>query len=392
MDSLLVNQSPSQLLQLTPKHSFLISSFPNSQHQSLRFKRTHHSILTVCGSIQNQEKQLQETQTTFPGSKSTNENEDESYGEVSKIIGSRAIQGGTGMEYLIEWKDGHAPSWAPSDYIAEDVVAEYETPWWTAAKKADQSAVQRLITAEDGRDIDAVDKDGRTALLFVSGLGSEPCVRLLAEAGSNLDHRDSNGGLTALHMAAGYVKPGVVKLLLELGADPEVEDDRERTPLDLGKEILNVTPKGNPIQFARRLGLENVIRLLEEAVFEYAEVQEILEKRGKDNRVEYLVKWKDGGDNEWVKPAFIGEDLVRDYEAGLEYAVAEAVMGRRVGDDGKIEFLVKWTDMEDATWEPEENVDPDLIKQFEVTQHAQADNNMKGAGVREEAQLAKDRP
>lgn len=275
------------------------------------------------------------------------------------------------MEYLIEWKDGHTPSWVPSNYIAKDVVAEYESPWWTAAKKADENALKRLIEAaeEDGRDVDAVDADGRTALLFASGLGSEACVRLLAEAGADLDHRDNSGGLTALHMAAGYVKPGVAKLLMELGADPEVEDERGRTPLDLAKEILKVTPKGNPMQFARRMGLEGVIRALEEAVFEYAEVQEILEKRGKGDNVEYLVKWKDGQDNEWVKARFVGEDLVKDYEAGLEYAVAEGVIGKRLGDDGKNEYLVKWTDIDDATWEPEENVDPDLIMAFESGQN-----------------------
>ncbi|KAJ0010106.1 hypothetical protein Pint_34195 [Pistacia integerrima] len=269
------------------------------------------------------------------------------------------------MEYLIQWKDGHAPSWVPQDFIAKDVVAEYETPWWTAAKKADETALKQLVEADDERDIDAVDNDGRTALLFVSGLGSEGCVRILAEAGANLNHRDNSGGFTALHMAAGYVKPGVVKVLLELGADADVEDDRGLTPLGLAKQILSVTPKGNPMQFARRLGLESVIRNLEEAVFEYAEVQEIMEKRGKGDQVEYLVKWKDGGDNEWVKAGLIGEDLVMDYEAGLEYGVAEGVVGKRMGDDGKQEYLVKWTDIDEATWEPEENVDPDLIKEFE---------------------------
>lgn len=299
--------------------------------------------------------------------------EDESYGDVNRIIGSRAAESGTSMEYLIEWKDGHSPSWVPSSYIAKDVVAEYETPWWTAAKKADESALRQLISDDEaeefvGRDVDAVDGDGRTALLFVSGLGSEPCVRLLAAAGADLDHRDKSGGLTALHMAAGYVNPDVVRTLIELGADPEVEDDRRRTPLDLAREILKVTPRGNPVQFARRLGLENVIRVLEEAVFEYAEVEEILEKRGKGEQVEYLVKWKDGGDNEWVKVGLIGEDLVRDFEAGLEYAVAEGVVGKRQGDDGKREYLVKWTDIEEATWEPQENVDPELIEEFEEKQ------------------------
>jgi signal recognition particle protein len=155
---------------------------------------------------------------------------------------------------------------------------------------------------------------------------------------SQESRRDS---LAALHMAAGYVKPGVVKVLLELGADLEIQDDKGCAPLDLAKEVLKVTPKGNPVQFARRLGLESVIRMLEGAIFEYAEVQEILEKRGKGDHLEYLVKWKDGGDNEWVKAGLIGEDLVRDYEAGLEYAVAEGVVGKIVDDDGGREFLVK---------------------------------------------------
>ncbi|PQQ13351.1 signal recognition particle 43 kDa protein chloroplastic [Prunus yedoensis var. nudiflora] len=272
-------------------------------------------------------------------------------------------RGGKGMEYLISWKDGHAPSWVPSDFIAKDVVAEYESPWWTAAKKADESALSQLIAAEDDwRDVDAVDGDGRTALIFVSGLGSEQCVRVLAEAGADLNHHDNGGGLTALHMAAGYVRPGVVKLLVELGTDPEVEDDRGRKPLDLAKEVLKTTPQGNPMHFARRLGLESVIRELEGAIFEYAE---------------------DGGDNEWVNAKLIDEDLVRDFEAGLEYAVAEGVVGKRVGDEGTMEYLVKWTDIDEATWEPEENVDPDLIKEFEEAQ------NVSGPGSVEEAQLRK---
>lgn len=281
---------------------------------------------------------------------------------MDRIIGSRALESGRGMEYLIEWKDEHAPTWVPSDYIAKDVVAEYETPWWTAAKKADAAALKQLIDSGDGRDVDAVDTDGRTALLFVSGLGSEECVRLLAEAGADVDHRDNGGGLTALHMAAGYVKPGVVKALIECGADVEVGDDRGRTALQLAREILKSTP---PLQFARRLGLEAVVGALEGAAYEFAVVEEILERRGKGANVEYLVRWADGGENEWVKAAFVAEDLVADFEAGLEYAVAEAVVDRREGEGGEVEYLVKWEDIEEATWEPKDNVDPHLIKVFE---------------------------
>lgn len=379
MDSLLLNQSLAGRLKLLPK----IPS-PTCQFLHIKPPQPHGKLHpTTSFAIQNQQRTQHST---------TDQNDDESYGEVSKIIGSRALEDATGMEYLIEWKDGHAPSWVPQDYIAKDVVAEYESPWWTAAKKADETALKELIDADDGRDVDAVDNDGRTALLFVSGLGSEACVRLLAEAGADLNNRDNSGGLTALHMAAGYVKPGVVKLLLELGADPDVEDDRGLTPLALAKEILRVTPKGNPMQLGRRLGLEGVIRNLEEAIFEYAEVQQILEKRGKGDQLEYLVKWRDGGDNEWVKSGFIAEDLVTDYEAGLEYAVAEGVLGKRMGDDGKREFLVKWTDIDEATWEPEENVDPDLINEFENTRSdgaaAQLNENRIGDVVGAQAQLS----
>ncbi|OVA16021.1 Chromo domain/shadow [Macleaya cordata] len=397
MEALFVNPSLSRLK--NPSSKIISSSsheptttttaIPSSFLPLRRLSSFSHRFNLRTSAVEDKQKQLQTSYFVDQDQvlidqqpQDEEEEEDEYYGEVKKIIGSRRAiieEGSTGlMEYLIEWKDCHTPSWVPSSFIAKDVLAEYETPWWTAARNADEAALQKLIQPEEddqeeeggtiidgGRDVDAVDEDGRTALLFVAGLGSVPCVRLLASAGANINHRDIRGGLSALHMAAGYVRPDVAKLLIELGADPEVEDERGRTPLDLAKEVLMATPKGNPVQFARRLGLENVIRVLEEAIYEYAEVEEILEKRGKDDKVEYLVKWKDCEEKEWVKVGLIAEDLVKDFEAGLEYAVAERVIGKREGEDGKREVLVKWSDIEEATWEPEENVDPDLMKEFE---------------------------
>ncbi|CAM8918121.1 unnamed protein product [Rhodiola kirilowii] len=271
------------------------------------------------------------------------------------------------MEYLIEWKDDHSPTWVPSNFVSKDLVAEYDTAWWTAAKKPEPEALARLLSSpDDNRDVDAIDEAGRSALHFVTGLGSEPAVKLLAEAGADLDHKDATGGLTTLHMEAGYVKPEIAKLLIDFGADPEVADERGRTPLDLAKEILAATPKGNPVSFARRLGLERVIKVLEDAIFEYAEVQEIIERRGFDDKIEYLVQWKDGGDCEWVKKGLIDAGLVRDYEEGLEYAVAEKILEKRDGEEGRKGGL----NMDDATWEPEENVDPELIPSIVTHAHA----------------------
>ncbi|KAL8227059.1 hypothetical protein R6Q57_016891 [Mikania cordata] len=360
MDALVVNPPLSGVSHRSKLHPTTPPPLSLSFH---RFQPPHRrpnlSISATASTVENHH------QSESDPPQFSNYNEDETYGEVKTIIGSRALEAGDGMEYLIEWEDDHAPTWVPANLVAADVVAEYENPWWVAAKKADERTLKEIIESGDGRDVDAVDSDGRTALLFVAGLGSESCVKTLVNAGADVDHRDNVGGLTALHMAAGYVRPGVVKVLLDLGADPEAGDDRGRTALDLAREVLNATPKGNPVQFARRLGMESVIKSLEGAIYEYAVVEGVLEKRGKGKNLEYLIKWKDGGDNEWVKAPLIAEELVRDFEEGLEYAVAECVTAKRNGEDGKTEYCVKWTDIEEVTWEPEENVDPELIKEFE---------------------------
>ncbi|XP_010670690.2 signal recognition particle 43 kDa protein, chloroplastic [Beta vulgaris subsp. vulgaris] len=382
-------------LSLTPPHFShlkLTLSPPSFLSPRPLFLRHHPLSFSLLAQQQNQQLQQQNQQFEQQNQQLEQQsyesyNEEESYGEVNRIIGSRVSptsSSPTTMEYLIEWNDNHPPTWVPSNFIASDVVSDYESPWWAAAKKADPQQLQSILAQPNSaqRDINAVDSDGRTALHFVSGLGSDTCISLLASYGADVDKKDiTGGGLTPLHMAAGYARPDAARALLEAGADPEVEDDKGRTPLDLAKEILAVTPKGNLMQFGRRVGLENVIKNLEGVVYEYAEVEGVLEKRGKGENLEYLVKWRDGGENEWVKVGFIGEDLVKDFEDGLEYAEAQGVYGKRVGDDGKNEFLVKWVDIEDPTWEPEENVDSDLIKEFEESQVINNNSSSGSGGV-----------
>ncbi|KAJ6819695.1 uncharacterized protein M6B38_400810 [Iris pallida] len=377
MEAVLINASLSRL-NLPPKPKPLPTApFPSS----LPLPRSSYFLRqpTILSSSFFQDQFPQEQQQE-------EEEEEESFGEVNRIIGSRTVRSpvysadgssaaaASATEYLVEWKDSHAPSWVPPSGIAADVLAEYETPWWTAARNADARALAALLSDEStSRDPDAEDGDGRTALHFAAGLGSEDCIRILAEAGADVERKErSGGGLTPLHVAAGYARPGAVKALLELGADPETADDRGRTAVDLAKEVLAATPRGNPAAFGRRMALEAAVREMEKVVYEWAEVGRVVEARGEGERKEYLVEWRDGGEREWVREKLVAEDVVKDFEAGLEYGVAERVLASRVaaaaGDDGGAgtkEYLVKWVDIEEATWEPEENVDPELVREFE---------------------------
>lgn len=333
---------------------------------------------------------FQDQKPKEPASKG-GDDEEEAYGEVDRIVSSRTVSSpvfaedgsataAVATEFLVEWKDGHEPSWVPAEAIAADVVAEYETPWWTAAKKADAEALAALLADETlRRDPDAEDAQGRTAAHFAAGLGSEECLRALGAAGADVGRRErAGGGLTPLHMAVGYGRAGAVRALLELGADPEAPDGQGRTPLELVQEVLARAPKGNPATFQLRQGLEAAQKELEKAVYEWAEVEKVIDGRGEGKWREYLVEWRDGGEREWVKAAWVAEDLVSDFEAGLEYAVAEAVLDKRQAATATAEggdsweYLVKWVDIEEATWEPAENVDTELVQKFEQQQSGSA--------------------
>ena len=112
-----------------------------------------------------------------------------------------------------------------------------------------------------------------------------------------------------------------------------------------------------------------VVKVLDEAVFEDVAVEKILEKRvGAKGITEYLVKWSDSSEDSWEPAVNIGEDLVKDYEEGLEYGIAERILEKREVD-GKPEYLVQWADTEENTWEPLENIADEIIAEFENGQN-----------------------
>lgn len=89
-------------------------------------------------------------------------------------------------------------------------------------------------STEDGLEAEA------TALMLAAGSAfinnHAEVIRLLAEAGAELDARDALGR-TALHHAAGRAVPNALQALLVLGADPNARDAEGNTALGLLGEV-----------------------------------------------------------------------------------------------------------------------------------------------------------
>ena len=117
-----------------------------------------------------------------------------------------------------------------------------------AARIGSPESQQLLV--ERGASIDDVDREGNTPLHEAARAGSEPLVRLLAGAGADVNATNGHER-TPLHMAmlgadhsaevlanrkedrSREATAELVKLLLNLGADPNAVDARGETPLDV---------------------------------------------------------------------------------------------------------------------------------------------------------------
>jgi len=120
-------------------------------------------------------------------------------------------------------------------------------PLHTALQPPNTNAerARELLRAHlDGRglpfDVNAVDRDNRTALHFAAALGLAEVVEMLIKAGVDVNAQDSQG-LTALHMACGYARPATVRALTDAACDFlrfELRDSRNRTAQQLVEELL----------------------------------------------------------------------------------------------------------------------------------------------------------
>ncbi|KAG1668488.1 hypothetical protein FOA52_005261 [Chlamydomonas sp. UWO 241] len=306
---------------------------------------------------------------------------EEGYIEVDEVLGSRIVMDGETprMEYLVKWKASMLPldtkeetdmSWEAAINLSEDVIRDYDNKWWAAASKAELEPMAKMLAGGRQALATIVDENGRSALHFAAARGSLDCVKMLVEAGSdpvlkdNLCNMQDKEGYTPLHMAAGYMHTATMAALLEAGADPVLKDNTGRDVVGLIGNLRGQMPL-SPMTIQRRIALEQVASVLTDRVYEDVEPSKILNarKRG-DGQRELLVSFADGRDDEWINEADVAADIIEDWDAGIEYATARAVVDVvQVGTERR--FKVEWEDDYPTSWEAEEHLPPDLITLFQ---------------------------
>ena len=293
--------------------------------------------------------------------------------EVKALKGIRVMKEEDGrprIDYLVEWKDDSSDTWEPATNLADNLLRDYESRWWSAVRKADENTLNEMLAIGGPVLARTIDDGRRTALHFAAALGKAQLVQNLLAAGAEVDLADKDG-YTPLHMAAGYLHTSTISALLEAGADPEQQDREGRSPLELVESFRAALPAGNPATVSRRMALEEVLKVLTDNLFEDIEPEAVLDVRNpedeegnKKEEREFLVKFKDEEEAVWLPEKYVSQDVIEDYESGLEYAEAEAIVDVRNRGDSRT-YLVKWGDGYPDSWEAEENVSADLIKIFE---------------------------
>lgn len=98
-----------------------------------------------------------------------------------------------------------------------------------AALDGKMAEVSHLLT--EGVNVDALDPDGHTALMFAAFNGHSEIILKLLEEGAELENRDFMGRTALLYASTGPF-PETVKILLDKGAKPNVVDmDEHFSPL-----------------------------------------------------------------------------------------------------------------------------------------------------------------
>ncbi|CAH2226182.1 ankyrin repeat domain-containing 50 [Pelobates cultripes] len=141
------------------------------------------------------------------------------------------------------WTPLRSAAWAGHTDIVEVLLAsgaqpdvsgpDGRTALRAAAWGGHEGPIRALLAA--GAEIDHADAEGRTPLMAAAYMGHKTVTEILLAAGADVNKCDSEGrsalAVASLCVPAGHEYPELVSLLLEHGADPELEDKDGVTPL-----------------------------------------------------------------------------------------------------------------------------------------------------------------
>ncbi len=113
--------------------------------------------------------------------------------------------------------------------------------------------VESLFKKGVGIDVNRVDKRGKTALMWACRYSCYLCVEQLLKNGAKVNLQDENGETALMWTVAGAYenrKAGIIKTLLQSGADPTIKNIHGKTAIDHAKwwgcnECLSILEKRN---------------------------------------------------------------------------------------------------------------------------------------------------
>ncbi len=136
-----------------------------------------------------------------------------------------------GNGWLIVTANAVDPTGTPHNLLNE--VLYVDSTGWTALHfAAAQGKLEQIRSLLDkGSALEARNDKGRTPLYVAAIAGKVEAVRHLLGRGADVNAKNGDVGFTALHIAAEYHHPPVVKLLLESSANVNAINVWDQTPL-----------------------------------------------------------------------------------------------------------------------------------------------------------------